>query len=239
MPQEVKKEISCEIQKLEPSALIELFVLEMKNPADNLHFYAGTNALNKPVVWQGVEYIPLPIEARGFDMNSKGTLPRPEIIAANVQGLFTALVRKFDDLVGLRLIRKRTFAKYLDAVNFPEGNPTANPNAFFPDDIWFIDKKKDESKLSISWELASAFDLQGVRLPKRQIIQNYCQWKYRGGECGYTGLGFDINDKPCMDQRKDVCAKRLTSCRVRFQSLDPDDFVLPFGGFPGATRKNG
>jgi hypothetical protein len=37
--------------------------------------------------------------------------------------------------------------------------------------------------------------LVGVVLPRRQIIANVCQWKYRGAECGYTGPPVaDAND---------------------------------------------
>lgn len=239
MSQAAPVKVTGEIQKLSPSAVLELFVLEIPNTDFKTYFHAGTNELHGDVIWQGQTYIALPVQAEGFDISAKGELPRPKIAIANIQGLFSALIRKYDDLIGAKLIRKRTFARYLDAKNFKNGNPNADPNVAFPDDLWYFDQKKEETKLSITWELASAFDLQGVQLPKRQIIQNYCQWKYRGGECGYTGGYFDINDKPCYDQSQDCCAKKLSSCKVRFTLLNPYDTVLPFGGFPGATRNNG
>src|SRR5260364_95548 len=46
---------------------------------------------------------------------------------------------------GCRLIRKRTFARFLDAVNFPEGNPEADPNQHFSDEIWCVDRKAAEN----------------------------------------------------------------------------------------------
>lgn len=235
----VSELLTTEMQKLAPSAIIELFKLEIPNVEGATYFHAGTNEFHTDVVWQGQKYLSLPLAVEGFDVSAKGELPRPKISIANVQGLFSGLIRMYDDLIGAKLTRKRTFARYLDAVNFKNGNPTADPNVQFPDDIWYFDLKKQETKYSISWELASAFDLQGVKLPRRQIIQNYCQWKYRGGECGYTGGYFDINDKPCYEQEKDVCAKKLSSCKVRFKSINEFNVVLPFGGFPGATRNNG
>ena len=240
MPQTVSKNVSTEIQSLSPSAIIELFELEV-DPNQNLYFHAGTNELQQPVIWQGITYSPLPIQAEGFDMSSEGTLPRPKMSIANIQGLFSSLIRRYDDLIGLKVIRKRTFAKYLDAENFPDGNPIADPSAHLPDEVWYIDKKASENNLIIQWELASAYDLQGVQLPRRQVIQNYCQWKYRGGECGYTGGYYDINDKPCISKTQDQCAKRVSSCQVRFNSIygGANKPVLPFGGFPGATRTNG
>lgn len=241
MPQESNKTVAQELQNLAPSAIIEMFVLQIGESQDNwVYFHAGTNQIYKNIVWQGQEYMALPIEASGFDISSQGTLPRPKLSIANIQGMFSSLIRQYDDLIGCKVIRKRTFAKYMDAVNFPNGNPSADPNVCFPDDIWYIDKKEQETKYAIQWELASAFDLQGVQLPRRQIIQNYCQWIYRSGECGYDGPYFDINDKLCSDKSNDKCAKRLSSCKVRFDYISNGAKpTLPFGGFPGATRNNG
>ena len=241
MPMETSKTIVNEIQNLSPSAVIEMFELDFGDTeTENVFFHAGTNELRQNIVWQGKTYMALPIEASGFDVSSKGELPRPKLTIANINGMFSSLIRQHDDLIGVKLIRRRTFARYLDAVNFSNGNPTADPNIHFPDDLWFIDKKGQENKLMISWELASAFDLQGVQLPRRQIIQNYCQWKYRGGECGYDGPYYDINDEPCSSQKDDMCAKKLSSCKRRFYDMTGvKTVVLPFGGFPGATRNNG
>jgi lambda family phage minor tail protein L len=240
MPQESNVKVCAEIQNLAPSAVIELYVLELGDN-ENLYFHAGSNELNGDVIWQGQKYMALPIDTEGFDMSSKGELPRPKLAIANVQGLFSGLIRKHDDLVGLKLIRKRTFARYLDAENFKNGNPEADPTIFFPDDIWYIDKKEQETKQVIQWELASAFDLQGVQLPKRQIIQNYCQWKYRSGICGYDGPYVNIDDQVCTNEEDDVCSKKLSSCKFRFNltSFADEKPILPFGGFPGATRNNG
>lgn len=239
MPQIVDTQIATEIQKLAPDTIIELFEIELNDGKERFYFHSGTNGVQQNVVWQGVSYIALPIDTEGFAASAQGELPRPKLAIANVDGVISSLIRKYDDLIGAKLIRKCTFAKYLDAVNFPDGNDLANPDIHFPDDIWYIDKKEQETKLMIQWELASAFDLQGIQLPKRQVIQNYCQWRYRGGECTYDGPYYDVNDRPCLLQSDDACAKKLSSCTVRFKALNGDDYVLPFGGFPGATRNNG
>lgn len=242
MTADVSPLLTKEMQQLAPSAVIELFKLEIPNVEGATYFHAGTNEFHSDIVWQGQTYLSLPLSVEGFDISAKGELPRPKLSIANVKGLFSGLIRLYDDLVGAKITRKRTFAKYLDAINFKNGNATADPQVQFPDDIWYIDVKKSENKLSITWELASAFDLQGVKLPRRQIIQNYCQWKYRGGECGWTGGYVDINDNPCTSEADDCCAKKLSSCKARFITMlaaDDNNVVLPFGGFPGATRSNG
>ena len=227
--------IAAEIQSLSPSAIIELFTLDTTSiPGGTLmHFHAGTNRLMQPVTWQGVQYVPMPIEAEGFDLSSRGVLPRPKIRVANVNGLLSAEVRNNDDLVGCKVIRKRTFAKFLDASNFIDGiNIFADPNQSLPDDVWFVESKTSENRYLIEWELSSAFDLQGVRLPHREVIQNCCVWKYRSAECGYSGSAyFDANDQ-VTNQAGDFCSKRLSSCKIRFGSGN----TLPYGGFPGAVR---
>lgn len=110
-------------------------------------------------------------------------------------------------------------------------NPTADPAAAFPDDIYFVDRKSAETRDAVEFELASSFDVAGVQLPRRQIIQNVCIWKYRGAECGYTGTSyFNAVDQPVGSAGLDVCGKRLSSCKARFGANAP----LPFGSFPSA-----
>jgi lambda family phage minor tail protein L len=223
--------LSADIQKLEPGAIVELFELDLTQfGVGILRFHAGTNGLIQSVVWQGNSYTPFPIQATGFEINAQGQAPRPRLAVSNVAGAITALVLQFDDIVGAKLTRRRTLVKYLDAVNFPAGNPSADPDAEFALDIFYVDRKGSESNDFVEFELAPAFDLTNVMIPKRQIIQNMCAWKYKGAECGYTGTNyFDINDNPTT-QGLDRCGKRLTSCKIRFGEFNE----LPFGGFPSA-----
>jgi len=229
----VPQTITSEVQKLEPSAVIELFELDLTALGDSVYrFHAGTNEVTQPIVWQGYTYVPFPVKVTGFDTNGRGQLPRPRIAVSNVTGAITGLVLQFQDMVTAKVVRKRTLAKYLDAVNFSSGtNPTADPTAEFPSDIYFIDRKSVETKDIVEFELTAAFDLYGVQLPRRQIIQNVCVWQYRSSECGYAGTAyFDANDQPVGARANDVCGKRLSSCKCRFGAYAE----LPFGSFPAA-----
>jgi lambda family phage minor tail protein L len=97
-----------------------------------------------------------------------------------------------------------------------------------------VDRKSGETNELVEFELVSALDLAGVRAPKRQTINNICQWRYRSGECSYIGFAyFDENDNPTTEAN-DVCGKRLTSCEARFGP----NAVLPFGSFPGVGQYN-
>jgi lambda family phage minor tail protein L len=226
-------EITSEIQKLAPSAIIELFQLDATSfGGDVYYFHAGTNGLTQNITWQGQEYVAYPIQIEGFEFTAGGQIPRPKMRVSNVIGIITALVLAYDDLLGAKVTRKRTMSKYLDAINFTGGvNPDADPDAEFPDDIYFIEHKVNENKYMVEFELSASFDVQGVKLPRRQIIQNICPWKYRGAECGYTGTNyFDSNDVVVGSSSLDVCGKRLTSCEARFGT----NAELPYGGFPAA-----
>ena len=229
MPLDAPVSITSEIQKLDADSLIELYQLDTsKQGGGSYYFHSDVNTLNAPVVWQGITYVPFPLEATGFESSGVGSQARPKLLLANISGMIGELTLSMNDLVTCKFIRRRTFVKYLDAINFPDGiNPTADSNAHFPDDIYYIDRKSKEDKIQVEFELASALELTGVVLPRRQIVKNLCSWNYRSAECGYTGTNyFNEFDEPCA-QNLDKCGKRLGSCEIRFVND-----VLPFGGFP-------
>lgn len=228
-----------DLQAVAPSAVIELFELELNTTqhgiSETYRFHAGTSLNNNgELVWAGNNYLRFPIEADGFEYSGNGQLPRPKIRCSNIMGTITALLLSLPDgLEGAKVTRIRTLARYIDAVNFPGGtNPygTPDPTAEFPREIYYIDRKTAETRDVVEFELAAAFDLAGVRAPKRQCIANICQWVYRSTECGYTGTNyFNENDQPVASAGADVCGKKLSSCQARFGATAD----LPFGSFPG------
>lgn len=222
-----------EFQTLEPDAIIEMFVLDASiHGLDILRFHAGTNELKTNIIWQGNSYVRFPVKASGFEYSGTGPAPRPKLQISNYMSSITSVLIGNDDLLGSKITRKRTFKKYLDAANFSNGeNPSADPESYFSDEVYYIDKKTLESRSVVEFELSSALDLQGVMIPRRQIIQNCCCWKYRGTECGYSGTNYFTSlDISTSSQSQDVCGKKLSSCKIRFG----ESSELPFGGFPGA-----
>ncbi len=224
----------ADIQTLEPGAWVELFELDATMiGADTLHFHGYTQI--GPIWWQGVEYDPWPIQAEGFVVDP--TQPAtPTLTAGNVDGRMTALCLAYQDLVGALLIRHRTLGKYLDAQNFPAGNPTADPSQEASLDTWKLQRRASEDNTQLQWELSSALDFNGRQLPARQIVANVCGWLarggYRGKYCGYTGPAVaKADDTPTDDPAQDVCGGRLASCRLRKW---PND-VLNYGGYPAAA----
>lgn len=233
--------IRAEIQSLEPSSLVELFQIDLSvqgGPVINGH--GGVNGLMTDVIWNGVVYTPYPVEAQGFKMSGVGSLPRPTIQVSNIGGSMGALCKQYSDFAGCKYTRIRTFARFLDAANFPNGNPTADPTQQLPLQVWFFDRKAEENAQWIKFELASSLDMISAKVPNRQFIQNTCPWIYRGADCGYTGTNYwDASDNPQTLASADVCGKRLSSCKLRFPQTGATAAAMPFGGFPGVQTGQG
>tara|TARA_R100001510_G_C7590734_1_gene160532 strand:+ start:159 stop:740 length:582 start_codon:yes stop_codon:yes gene_type:complete len=177
--------VFSDIQKVNPSAIIELFSLQLDS---NLHgantvyrFHAGSNLnANGKIVWAGDEYLRFPIQATGFGYK-RGQLPRPLLSVSNMGTpsmsailLTVNQTTTGNDLTGAVVTRIRTMAKFLDATNFSGSvNPfgTPDPTAEFRREIFVIDRKSTENRSVIEFELAAALDMAGIRSPKRQCTR--------------------------------------------------------------------
>jgi len=120
---------TSELQKINPSAVIELFELQLIaaiHGSDQLYrFHSGSNQNgNGEIVWQGNSYTRFPIEAEGFEFTGRGQIPRPTLTVSNVLSTLTTLIASVNaftpanDLNGAKLTRIRTTADNIDAVNF-------------------------------------------------------------------------------------------------------------------------
>lgn len=230
-----------ELNVLAPSAIIEMFELRLDSTlhgsSDIYRWHSGVNEqVTGNIVWNGNTYARVPIKADGFEFRNTGTLPRPTLTVANLDGTVTTILLLVNattvgnDLAGAEVRRIRTLKKFLDAANFSGGNANADPYASMPEERYFVDRKSSESRDAVVFELASKFDLAGQMIPRRQCIANVCQWEYRSSECSYTGTNyFNTDDVAVGTLAEDVCGKRLSSCKKRFGTAGD----LPFGSFPG------
>ena len=240
--------ISEEIQNLEPSALIELFELTYTAAVNGIdqtvRYHAGTNEVKSDIVFGGNTYSALPVQVTGFDKKTQGTLPRPKLKVSNVNNALSAFIQLYNPLQG-KVQRIQTHKKFLDAVNFTSGsNATADSTAIVTtDDIWYIDRISSENLEFVEFELSPKINLQGLRIPRRQITE-HCPWEYRGDECGYIGSKcFTLDDEQItggtLAERKalDRWGHKYSSCQLRFPRGDNGERDLPFGGFINARIK--
>ena len=178
--------VFSDIQKINPSAIIELFTLTLDNTLHGAttvyRFHAGTNLnANGKIVWAGNDYLRFPVQATGFAYQ-RGQLPRPTLTVSNMGSpsisailLTVNQTTAGNDLTGAKVVRIRTMARFLDAANFSGAtNPFGTPDntAEFPQEIYYIDRKAAENREVVSWELAAVFDLAGIRSPKRQCTRS-------------------------------------------------------------------
>jgi len=149
-------------------AIIELFEIDLSTIGSG---YSGIYKFTNDAGPGAAGYTPFPIEARGFEVSSKGSSPQPSLTIANVLGTFSSAVTSAEDLVGAKVTRKRVLAG----------------GGSFNDEVYYIIRKTAETNMTITWDLGTKIDLEGLQLPRRVITQDYCVWKYKGPECGYGG----------------------------------------------------
>ena len=131
------KKVASESLKLDPSALITLYEIDISEIASNItleksnvevgaepfRFHNMNILKGVSLTFQNKDYISFPITTEGFEMNSAGTLPTPTLTISSVDGLednasFSLLKSNFinlENFVGAKVTRIRTFAKFLDA----------------------------------------------------------------------------------------------------------------------------
>ena len=184
--------IASSLLELEPTAIIELFLLYFNTVDSPNSFIAlhGGSVYNQGIVWQGVEYLPVPIETDGFEVHANGQLARPKMRISNKDYLATDLLIRNDDLQFAKVIRKRTFVKYLDDINFDGGNPwgDADASAELSSDTFVVGQKTAENKIFVELELTSPLDLENFEANNRLVMSKYCSWYYRGNGCNYRGI---------------------------------------------------
>jgi phage-related protein len=211
--------ISKDLQGSNPSAIIELFQLDLISGVHyvppttididtSYFFHDGTNNNNfGSIQWTKgdtsntvVNYIALPVKVEGFKFG-RGQLPRPTLTFSNALTTFTNILGAVNsaeqgssrtpatnmsnashlsilinnDLTGAKVTRKRTLEKFLPTSNYstvPSYNAFDSSYPEFPQEIYFIDRKSEENREVVQFELAANFDLAGVKAPRRLVTRD-------------------------------------------------------------------
>lgn len=231
-------------QSSQPGPYIELFQIDATAITGEVYCFTpavGPAASGGTIRFNGLVYTPIDMESEGFELKANGAFPMPKIRLSNVNRVMANLVGQYNDLLGARITRIRTFAQFLDDGATPDVNST------FPPDVYKIERKSGLEGEQVEFELSAAVDQEGRLLPGRLILRDGCTRPYRR----YTGAGtFDysaatcrycgeamwrIDGTPTSNMAEDVCGKKTSDCKLRFGA----NAVLPFGGFPGVSRVRG
>ena len=130
------------------------------------------------------DYNPMPMIIDGLELQADGASSRPAFTIANIGSILQSELGDFknDDLIGQRLIRRQTLRKYLVG-----GDQDASPPIEFPTQEYIIDRIGAENSISITFEVATPFDLENIQIPRRIVVGKYCSWKYQGYDAGLGG----------------------------------------------------
>ena len=189
-----------ELNKLNPSSIIELFELELtvglhipKDNPNNLdtvfRFHAGANLNNfGQIRFNGNSYQRVAVKVEGFENTSTGTIPRPTLTFSNLGGITkdTTVMTMSDflnvvntvtpgnDLLNAKLTRLLPLASALDNANFATGtNPFGTPSTDrLRDRIYFIDRKVVENRQIVQFELVNRLDMQNKKIPARIVTRD-------------------------------------------------------------------
>lgn len=175
-----------------------------------IHDYDGaSNNLNyaehyTAVTYDGVTYNPFPITFDAIRENNQGQIDSIVVSVSNVSRIVQGYLETYD-LRGKKVTIITVWSNQL-------GDSDANLK-----DVYYIDTFSADQD-TVNFVCTTKFDVLNVQLPQRRFLRNYCQWKFKGSECGYSG-----GDSTCEKTKED--------CK------DNKNNYERFGGFPSINPK--
>jgi len=168
MPRDVTESFKSEKAKKENSP-ISLYVLEKYNGVDDLCL-AGWD---EDIVYDGVTYSRFPIMHEFVGENTEGRIDQVKVRLSNITRLIQSYLEE-TDFRGKKAIIRTVWRDEL-----------SDPDAHL-DEVFYIDNYTADEH-NVEFTLTSKFDVLGTDLPARRFSRNYCLWKFKSLECGYSG----------------------------------------------------
>lgn len=225
--------------------LVTLYQLDCTKIGGEVYYFTATAETGgvTEVVFDGITYTAVEIDADGFEYNGQGAFPTPTLRLSNVTSFASSLVIANEDLLGATLVRIRTLKRFLDSGDSPD------PLQIFAPDVYTVEQKTVHNRRMIEWKLSASIDQQGLEIPSRKLVRDYCDntyrvwdpvngtFNYNHATCPYNestngGKMFTLTNEETLDPTLDGCPKTLPACQIRFGENAP----LPFKGCPGLGR---
>ncbi len=159
---------------------------------------------DEDVTFGGITYQKFPITHEYISENAEGQIDTLKVKVANVNRLIGAYLEEYDAFRGKEVRIKLVFYDRLD-----------DPDAYL-EDVYYVDEVVVNEEV-VEFTLSSKFDLLQETLPRRRFYRNFCQWKFKSTECGYTGTE--------------------TSCNKTLQRCKELGNEARFGGFPSIPKR--
>ncbi len=122
--QDIRQETLNECTRAEQSASVVLWEIDLTEVGGERYFFC--NEQNEKVSRSPGRATVSAVShsGSGFELNGKGTSTRPTLTVSNLYGMVTGMVEDMQSLVGGTVVRRKVYARFLDAVNFVNGNQT-------------------------------------------------------------------------------------------------------------------
>ncbi|MBU1919190.1 DUF2163 domain-containing protein [bacterium] len=168
MPRDIDPTFKQEKAKQENRPIF-LYIIEDYDGSNDLYL-AG---YDEDIVYDSATYSRFPITHEFIGENNQGQIDQVKVRLANVSRLIQLYLEQYD-FRGKKVIIRTVWV-----------NQLADPDAHI-DDIFYIDNYTAD-QTNVEFSLTGKFDVLGMDLPARRYARNYCSWKFKSSECGYTG----------------------------------------------------
>lgn len=151
------------------------------------------------ITYDGITYTKFPIKHDEIGENSQGEIDNFRVTVANIDRTIQAYLESYD-LRGKKVTITLVWANQLN---------DTDANIKF---IFYIDNYT-ATQDTVEFTLSSKYDIIDLTLPNGIYNRNYCRWKFKSTECGYT------TPETTCDKRKATCKNTMSN-------------IARFGGFP-------
>ena len=168
MPRDIDPTFKQEKAKQENRPIF-LYIIEDYDGSNDLYLVG----YDEDVVYDSATYSRFPITHEFIGENNQGQIDQVKVRLANVSRLIQLYLEQYD-FRGKKVIIRTVWV-----------NQLTDPDAHI-DDIFYIDNYTAD-QTNVEFTLTGKFDVLGMDLPARRYARNYCSWKFKSSECGYTG----------------------------------------------------
>ncbi|STN06239.1 phage minor tail protein L [Escherichia coli] len=171
--QDIHEESLNESVKSEQSPRVVLWEIDLTVQGGERYFFCNElNEKGEAVTWQGRQYQVYPIDGSGFEMNGKGSSARPSLTVSNLFGLVTGMAEDLQSLVGATVVRRRVYARFLDAVNFCGGQSGSGPGAGAERPL-VVEQMSELTAMTASFVLATPTETDGALFSRSHYAGEY------------------------------------------------------------------
>lgn len=165
-------------------------------------------ANNEDITFNGFTYSPFPIDIQQMSTAGKGENPTLELQVDNTTRVMESYLQQYDYYLKVNGVTTSKIEVTLYVVN------TADLSEAIYTEYWEVSSWKTNAQWAIM-TLGAKSPLT-MRYPRGRILQNFCRWKFKSVQCGYSGSATE-------------CNKTLARCR----ELNNSGRI---GAFPGVGK---